>query len=84
MEQVLDVYAGRRPNNALPVWPRGVGKTAVARGIARHVALGSGVDVLVFLDIPVTQLLAGTATRGSLAERVSGVSRKCFSARGCW
>ena len=69
-EQAVDVHAKRRANNALPVVPPGVGKTAVARGIARHVALGSGVDTRVFLEIPVTQLLAGTGTRGSLAERL--------------
>lgn len=82
MEQALDVLAKRRANNPLLVGPPGVGKTTVARGLAAHIVATQSADSRVVIEVPVTQLLAGTAVRGSLAERVGAICKEVGSASG--
>jgi len=82
MEQALDVLAKRRANNPILVGPPGVGKTTVARGLAGHLVASNPADDRILLEIPVTNLLAGTATRGSLAERVGGLCRESLASKG--
>lgn len=85
IEQVLDVLAKRRANNPCLVGRAGVGKTSVARGLAQRIVSARDVRTLddrVLVELPLTHLLAGTAVRGSLAERIEGICKEVREAAG--
>jgi len=74
LEQTLDVLAKRHANSAVLVGPAGVGKTALARALALRFAGARGQRaVRLLVELPVAEILAGTAARGSLAERLQAV-----------
>ena len=76
MERVLRTLCRRRKNNPLLVGEAGVGKTAIAEGLAQMIADG---DVPSFLkDAPlfsldIGALLAGTRYRGDFEKRLKAV-----------
>jgi ATP-dependent Clp protease ATP-binding subunit ClpC len=76
VDQVLEVLARRTKNNPVLVGDPGVGKTAIAEGIAQRVADGAvpaalrGVRV-VALDL--AGMVAGTRYRGDFEQRLTGV-----------
>ena len=75
INRVVGVLARRRKNNAILVGEPGVGKTAVAEGLASRIASGDIPERLkghkVFsLDLPA--MVAGTRYRGDFEERVKG------------
>jgi ATP-dependent Clp protease ATP-binding subunit ClpC len=85
IEQTLDVLAKREGNNPCLVGVSGVGKTSVVRGLAQRIAEGRDVQALddrVIIQIPIGELLAGTAVRGSLAARIAAIRKEVLSARG--
>lgn len=76
VERTIQVLSRRRKNNPLYVGDPGVGKTAIAEGLALRIALGdvpeSFLDARVFaLDLGM--LLAGTKYRGDFEARLKGV-----------
>jgi len=76
IERMIQVLCRRRKNNPLLVGEPGVGKTALAEGLALRIQTGAVPDVLkgarVFaLDLGA--LLAGTRYRGDFEERVKQV-----------
>ncbi len=82
---MLDVLAKRERSNACLLGGPGVGKTAVARGLAQRIA--DGIDVACFEDsiligIEPTAILAGTGIRGSLAERIGMLKAEIAKAKG--
>jgi ATP-dependent Clp protease ATP-binding subunit ClpC len=76
VEQVLEVLARRTKNNPVLVGDPGVGKTAIAEGIAQRVADGEVPEALkdvrvVSLDL--AGMVAGTRYRGDFEQRLTGV-----------
>ncbi len=85
IEQTLDVLAKREGNNACLVGVSGVGKTSVVRGLAQRIADGRDVQALddrVVIQIPIGELVAGTAVRGALAGRIAQLRKEVLAARG--
>lgn len=85
IEQTLDVLAKREGNNPCLVGVSGVGKTSVVRGLAQRIAEGRDVQALddrVVIQIPIGELVAGTAVRGALAGRIAQLRKEVLAARG--
>lgn len=85
IEQALDVLAKREGNNPCLVGIAGVGKTSIVRGLAQRIASAEDVlslDDRVIVQIPVSELVAGTGVRGALASRVGALRKEVMLARG--
>ncbi len=82
IDQILDVLAKRSANSACLVGPPGVGKTSVAHGVAAKLAeTGVGPSRLL-VEIAVPELVAGTGTRGALAEKVAAIRAEIQRSQG--
>jgi ATP-dependent Clp protease ATP-binding subunit ClpA len=76
LERVAQILARRRKNNPLLVGESGVGKTAIAEGLAKLVVEGKVPDVLahsVVYALDMGSLLAGTKYRGDFEKRLKGL-----------
>ena len=76
VERCIQVLCRRRKNNPLLVGDPGVGKTAIAEGIARKVVSGETPEVLAnttIFSLDMGALLAGTRYRGDFEERLKAV-----------
>ena len=76
VERCVQVLCRRRKNNPLLVGDPGVGKTAIAEGLARKVVSGETPQVLAnttIFSLDMGALLAGTRYRGDFEERLKAV-----------
>ena len=76
VERCIMVLSRRRKNNPLLVGDPGVGKTAIAEGIARRIVNDNVPDVLAdatIYSLDMGALLAGTRYRGDFEERLKAV-----------
>ena len=76
MERVVQILCRRRKNNPLLVGEAGVGKTAIAEGLAWRITENAVPDVLkraTVYSLDVGLLLAGTKYRGDFEQRLKGV-----------
>ena len=76
VERCVQVLCRRRKNNPLLVGDPGVGKTAIAEGLARKVVGGDTPEVLsktTIYSLDMGALLAGTRYRGDFEERLKAV-----------
>ena len=76
LERTIQVLCRRRKNNPLYVGETGVGKTAIAEGLALKVQDGQVPDALkgaTIFALDMGALLAGTKFRGQFEERLKGV-----------
>ncbi|MFN0041976.1 MAG: ATP-dependent Clp protease ATP-binding subunit ClpA [Alphaproteobacteria bacterium] len=76
VERTIQVLCRRTKNNPLYVGEPGVGKTAIAEGLARRIVHGEVPEVLkgaTIFALDMGALLAGTRYRGDFEERLKGV-----------
>ncbi|WP_425072286.1 ATP-dependent Clp protease ATP-binding subunit ClpA [Sagittula sp. S175] len=76
VERCIQVLCRRRKNNPLLVGDPGVGKTAIAEGLARKIIAGEVPEVLsetTIYSLDMGALLAGTRYRGDFEERLKAV-----------
>ena len=76
VERCIQVLCRRRKNNPILVGDPGVGKTAIAEGLARKIVQGETPEVLsgtTIFSLDMGALLAGTRYRGDFEERLKAV-----------
>jgi ATP-dependent Clp protease ATP-binding subunit ClpA len=79
LERVVQTLCRRRKNNPLLVGEAGVGKTAIAEGLARRIVEGSVPDILKKSNVyalDMGALLAGTKYRGDFEQRLKSVLKQ--------
>ena len=79
VERVIQVLCRRRKNNPLLVGEAGVGKTAIAEGLAWRITQGDVPEVLAestVFSLDMGALLAGTKYRGDFEQRLKAVLKQ--------
>ena len=79
LERVIQTLCRRRKNNPLLVGEAGVGKTAIAEGLARRITEGNVPDILKDAHVyalDMGALLAGTKYRGDFEQRLKAVLKE--------
>jgi ATP-dependent Clp protease ATP-binding subunit ClpA len=78
LERMIQVLARRRKNNPLLIGEPGVGKTALAEGLALRIVAKEVPDILLeskVYSLDMTAVLAGTRYRGDFEERLKAVMK---------
>jgi ATP-dependent Clp protease ATP-binding subunit ClpA len=73
IERVIQVLCRRKKNNPVLVGEPGVGKTAIAEGLALRIAKGEVPDVIkksIVFSLDIGQILAGSKFRGDFEDRM--------------
>ena len=81
LERVVQTLCRRRKNNPLLVGEAGVGKTAIAEGLARRIVEGEVPEILAkctVYSLDMGALLAGTKYRGDFEQRLKAVLKQLF------
>jgi ATP-dependent Clp protease ATP-binding subunit ClpA len=76
VERTIQILCRRRKNNPLYVGEAGVGKTAIAEGLAKKIVEGEVPDILkksTIYSLDMGALLAGTKYRGDFEKRLKAV-----------
>src|SRR3989339_267805 len=85
IRRVMQVLSRRTKNNPVLVGDPGVGKTAIAEGLANRIVAGDVPDSLKnkeLLVIDVSQILAGAKFRGEFEERLKALLKEIDEASG--
>ena len=85
IERTMQILCRRRKNNPLLVGEAGVGKTAIAEGLAKKIVDGEVPEVLkdsVIYSLDLGGLVAGTKYRGDFEKRLKGVLKQLSSEEG--
>ncbi|MGE0735796.1 MAG: ATP-dependent Clp protease ATP-binding subunit ClpA [Alphaproteobacteria bacterium] len=85
VERTVQILCRRQKNNPLYVGDPGVGKTAIAEGLARRIVNGEVPEVLkscVIFSLDMGALLAGTRYRGDFEERLKAVLKELEAHKG--
>ena len=76
IERVVQILSRRTKNNPILIGEPGVGKTAVAEGLAARIVQGSVPHLLQkkrIVSLPMASLVAGAKYRGEFEERLKGI-----------
>ena len=79
VERVIQILCRRRKNNPLLVGEAGVGKTAIAEGLAKRIVDGEVPEILAkaqVYSLDMGSLLAGTKYRGDFEQRLKAVLKQ--------
>ncbi len=85
VERTIQILCRRSKNNPLFVGDPGVGKTAIAEGLARKIVKSEVPDVLkncTIYSLDMGSLIAGTRYRGDFEERVKSVVKELEALKG--
>src|SRR5690606_6505256 len=85
IERTIQILCRRTKNNPLYVGDAGVGKTAIAEGLARRIINKEVPDVLhdaIIFALDMGSLLAGTRYRGDFEERLKAVVSELEATKG--
>ncbi len=76
VQRVIQILCRRTKNNPCLIGEPGVGKTAIAEGLAQKIAAGDAPDILLnkrVITLDLTGMVAGTKYRGDFEERIKAV-----------
>lgn len=79
IKKVINILAQRRKNNPVLVGDPGVGKTAIAEGLAKKIIdkeVPTQLQSFLVYSLDLTALVAGTRYRGDFEERLKGVIKE--------
>ena len=85
IERLIQVLCRRRKNNPLFVGDAGVGKTAIAEGLARKIVEGDVPEVIAdakIYSLDLGNLLAGTKYSGDFEKRLKAVIKELTNVEG--
>ena len=85
IERTIQILCRRNKNNPLYVGDSGVGKTALAEGLAKRIVDGEVPEVLnnaIIFSLDMGALLAGTRYRGDFEERLKSVMTELENTEG--
>src|SRR5690606_11655797 len=85
IRRVMQVRSRRTKNNPVLIGEPGVGKTAIAEGLAHRIAEGdvpAGLKDKSLLALDLASMLAGAKYRGEFEERLKAVLKEVESASG--
>jgi len=84
LERTIQILARRQKNNPVLIGEPGVGKTAIAEGLAQKIATGDIPDLLKgkrIIQLDLAMLLAGTKYRGEFEERLKNVIKEVLDSK---
>ncbi len=76
IQRVIQILSRRTKNNPCLIGEPGVGKTAIAEGLALRIATGQVPELLAdkrIVSLDLTGMVAGTKYRGDFEERIKGI-----------
>lgn len=84
IERTIQILARRQKNNPVLIGEPGVGKTAIAEGLAQRIATGDIPEMLIgkrIIQLDLAMLLAGTKYRGEFEERLKNVIKEVLDSK---
>ncbi len=85
IRRVMQVLSRRRKNNPVLIGDPGVGKTAIAEGLAQRIVAGDvpeGLKGKKLLALDLASMVAGSKYRGEFEERLKAVLKELHDAQG--